>query len=35
MDKLLSKVQLYSYLLPTTKIGNLIMKFRLKYTIKK
>lgn len=27
--KVLSKIQLYSYLLPTTKIGNKIMDWRM------
>lgn len=35
LDSVLNKVQLYSYLLPTCKIGNWIMDFRLKYTTKK
>lgn len=34
LDKILSKIQLYSYLLPTCKIGNAIMDFRKRYTIK-
>lgn len=34
MDKILSKIQLYSYLLPTVKVGNAIMNFRKKYTLK-
>lgn len=33
-DKILSKIQLYSYLLPTYKIGNWIMDFRKKYTLR-
>lgn len=35
IDSILNKIQLYSYLLPTCKIGNWIMDFRLKYTIRK
>lgn len=34
IDDILSRIQLYSYKLPTVKIGNLIMDFRKKYTIK-
>lgn len=34
MDKVLSKNQLYSYLLPTCKVGNAIMDFRKRHTIK-
>ena len=34
IDNILSKIQLYSYLLPTCKIGNAIMDFRKKYTLK-
>lgn len=33
LDMILSKIQLYSYLLPTCKIGNWIMDFRKKYTM--
>lgn len=33
LDAMLSKVQLYSYLLPTVKIGNAIMYLREKYTL--
>lgn len=33
IDKLLSTIQLYSYLLPTCKIGNRIMDFREKHTL--
>lgn len=33
IDDILKTIQLYSYLLPTHKIGNAIMDFRLKYTI--
>lgn len=33
IDNALSTIQLYSYLLPTCKIGNNIMDFRNKYTI--
>lgn len=33
-DYLLSRIQLYSYKLPTVKIGNWIMDFRKKYTLK-
>jgi len=35
IDNILNKIQLYSYLLPTCKIGNWIMDFRLKNIIKK
>lgn len=35
IDNILSKIQLYSYLLPTCKIGNRIMDLRLKHTIRK
>ena len=34
IDKILSKIQLYSYLLLTCKIGNAIMDFRKKFTMK-
>lgn len=34
IDDILSKIQLYSYKLPTVKIGNWIMDFREKYTLK-
>lgn len=34
IDNLLSKIQLYSYILPTAKIGNTIMNFRKKYFLK-
>lgn len=34
IDRLLNKIQLYSYLLPTVKVGNAIMDFREKHTIK-
>ncbi len=34
IDYVLQMIQLYSYLLPTVKIGNAIMDFRQKYTIK-
>lgn len=34
LDRLLNKMQLYSYLLPTVKIGNAIMDFRENHTIK-
>ena len=34
IDKILSKIQLYSYLLPTCKVGNAIMDFRKRHTIK-
>ncbi|MDF2885568.1 MAG: hypothetical protein K0R54_6143 [Clostridiaceae bacterium] len=34
LDKLLCKIQLYSYLLPTCRIGNAIMDFRKQHTIK-
>lgn len=33
IDYVLQTIQLYSYLLPTCKIGNLIMDFREKYTL--
>lgn len=33
LDAMLSRIQLYSYLLPTVKIGNAIMDFREKYTL--
>lgn len=33
LDDVLSRIQLYSYLLPTVKIGNSIMDFREKYTL--
>ena len=32
LDAVLNRIQLYSYLLPTAKIGNAIMDFREKYT---
>lgn len=35
LDRLLQNIQLYSYLLPTCKIGNWIMDFRLKYAIRR
>lgn len=35
IDYILQVIQLYSYKLPTVKIGNAIMDFRLKHTIKK
>lgn len=35
IDNILNTVQLYSYLLPTVKIGNWIMDFREKYVISK
>lgn len=34
VDYILQIIQLYSYLLPTGKIGNAIMDVRKKYTIK-
>jgi hypothetical protein len=34
IDYLLQTIQLYSYKLPTVKIGNWIMDFRLKHTMK-
>lgn len=34
IDNILSTIQLYSYLLPTVKIGNWIMGVRKKYTLK-
>lgn len=33
LDAMLNRIQLYSYLLPTVKIGNAIMDFREKYTL--
>ena len=33
IDYILQTIQLYSYLLPTKKIGNAIMDFRKKYTL--
>jgi hypothetical protein len=33
IDVMLQNIQLYSYLLPTCKIGNWIMDFRLKHMI--
>ena len=33
LDAVLNQIQLYSYLLPTVKIGNAIMDFRKKYTL--
>lgn len=33
IDYFLQIVQLYSYLLPTCKIGNAIMDFREKFTL--
>ena len=33
-DYVLQMVQLYSYKLPTVRIGNTIMDFRTKYTMK-
>lgn len=33
IDYILQRIQLYSYLLPTVKIGNSIMDFRKKYLI--
>lgn len=35
IDNLLNTIQLYSYLLPTCKIGNAIMDFRERFTIPK
>ena len=35
LDYMLQMIQLYSYKLPTCKIGNSIMDFREKYTFKK
>lgn len=35
IDYILSQIQLYSYKLPTVKIGNWIMDFREKYTLKR
>ena len=34
IDDMLSKIQLYSYKLPTCKVGNRIMDIRNKYTIR-
>lgn len=34
IDNILSTIQLYSYLLPTVKIGNWIMRIREKYTLR-
>lgn len=34
IDYMLSRIQLYSYKLPTVKIGNWIMDFRKRYTLK-
>ena len=34
IDYMLQMIQLYSYKLPTIKIGNWIMDFRNKYTLK-
>lgn len=33
IDRLLATIQMYSYLLPTCKVGNAIQDFRLKYTM--
>ena len=33
IDYVLCKIQLYSYLLPTVKIGNAIMEFRERHTL--
>lgn len=33
LDDVLNQIQLYSYLLPTVRIGNAIMDFREKYTL--
>lgn len=33
LDAVLSRIQLYSYLLPTVKIGNAIMDYREKYIL--
>lgn len=35
IDYILQIIQLYSYKLPTCKIGNAIMDYRLKHTIKR
>ena len=35
LDYVLQMVQLYSYRLPTVKIGNTIMNFRRKYTLRR
>lgn len=34
IDYILQTIQLYSYFLPTCKIGNMIMDFRKKYFLK-
>ena len=33
LDYILQMIQLYSYKLPTVKVGNIIMDFRMKYTL--
>lgn len=33
IDRILQIIQLYSYLLPTIRVGNAIMDFREKHTI--
>lgn len=35
LDTVLNRIQLYSYLLPTVKIGNAIMDFREKHTLQR
>lgn len=35
LDVVLNRIQLYSYLLPTVKIGNAIMDFREKHTLQR
>lgn len=34
IDDFLSMLQLYSYLLPTARIGNAIMDFRMRFTLR-
>lgn len=34
MDNFLSMLQLYSYLLPTVRIGSAIMDFRMRFTLR-
>ncbi len=33
LDYILQMIQLYAYKLPTVKVGNIIMDFRMKYTL--
>lgn len=35
LDAVLNQIQLYSYLLPTVKVGNAIMDFREKHTLQR